>query len=424
MRELYRNAADDPVSTFAFDNAALAASLERIYRQKFNPGTEIDRGLFDAILETLNDGTERGFNPAVGSRYQDFLGALKNNNAVFAAFKTHRMQNDIARQLLDENGELKPFAKFKADTAGMVDHQVGRWLKTEYDTAVIRAHQAADWQQFMREKDILPNLRWNESTSLEPRASHKVFWGHIWPIDDPFWNQHRPGDEWGCKCSLSSTDEAPTDNTFGRQILSRPAPGLGGNPGVTAKIFSDDHPYVANAYKGAEKAVADLLRDLQIVKEALKITKFKSGGVLQIPKEFHQNVAEEKKNVRGYTELAKMHGERYKLLNVVNEANHKNPDAYNLRTGRYSEMKNPETGNGKNAIQAAIKTASRQKVGEVCIFLDMDYPRRAIYEGLKAALQGNRASSIKDIIIRFHNGELRRYDADVLRARIKKTPRT
>ncbi|MDR2890749.1 MAG: hypothetical protein LBV18_03985 [Alistipes sp.] len=419
MRELYRNAAGNPENTFTFDNEALAASLERIYRQKFDPKKEIDEDLFNAIREVLDDGIQRGFTSVAGDRYQDFLSTLKGNASVFAAFKTHRMQNDVAGQLLDENGELKSFAQFKADTAGVVGHHVDRWLKTEYDTAVIRAHHAADWQQFEREKDILPNLRWNKSTSLEPRASHRLFWGHIWPIDDPFWAQHRPGDEWGCKCSLSSTDEAPTDNTFGRQMLPKPLPGLGGNPGVTGKVFSDDHPYVKNAYKGAKQAVDDLLRRLNIAIEEVVERKFKSGGVLQMPKGLQQNAVEQKSNIKGYTELAKMHGERYKLLNVVNEHGRKNPDAYNLRTGRYSDMKSPQTDNGKNAIQASIKSAAAQRVGEVYIVLEKEYPRRTIYEGLKAALQGNRARSVKDIIIRFPDGELRRYDADKLRAVIK-----
>jgi hypothetical protein len=39
-------------------------------------------------------------------------------------------------------------------------------------------------------------------------------------------------------------------------------------------------------------------------------------------------------------------------------------------------------------------------------------------------LRDGRASSIKDIIIRFHDGELRRYDADKLRKWIEKMPKT
>lgn len=419
MQELYRNASDTPESSFSFDQRALAASLKRIYGREFDPKDEIDKGLFSAIRESIDQGTEIGFNAVVPDRDRDFLQALKSNNAVFSAFKTHRMQNDIAGQLLDGDGRLKSFAQFKADTAGMVDHQVNRWLRTEYNTAVLRAHQAADWQQFLREKDVLPNLRWNKSTSVEPRASHRQFWGRIWSIDDPFWQHHKPGDAWGCKCSLSNTDDPVTDNSDLDLGIDPPAPGLGGNPGVTAKIFSDDHPYVKNAYKGAKKAVKNLLEELQAEQEEVSERKFKSGGVLQLPKGFHQNAMEEKKNIRGYTELAKMHGERYKLLSVVDEHGHKNPDALNLRTGRLSDMKAPETDNGKNAIQAAIKAASRQKVGEVYIYLDRDYPLKDIYAGLRAALYGKRAAGIKEIIIRRHDGELKRYDADKLRQWIK-----
>ncbi len=421
MRELYRNAADDPESAFVFDSEALAASLERIYRQQFNPRTEIDEGLFTAIREVLDDGIERGFTTVAGDRYQEFLKELKTNTNVFSAFKTHRMQNDIAGRLLDENGEIKPFAQFKADTSSMVGHHVERWLRTEYDTAVIRAHQAADWQQFEREKDILPNLRWNKSTSLEPRPSHRIFWNHIWPIDDPFWMEHRPGDEWGCKCSLSSTDEPPTNNSYLGVKFTPPAPGLGGNPGTTGKIFSDDHPYVKNAYRGAQKAVDNLLRRLNLAVEEIVEKKFKSGGVLQTPKGFQQHPVETKKNNTAYTELAKMHGERYKLLGITNEWRRKNPDAVNLRTGLTSDVKVPQTENGKNAIQASIKAASRQRVGEVYIYLTKKYQRHSIYRGLREALRDGRASSVKEIIIRFHDGELRRYDVDKLRKWIEKT---
>ena len=43
---------------------------------------------------------------------EDFRNAILRNNAVFSAFKVHRMQNDMARLLLDSNGILKPFDKW------------------------------------------------------------------------------------------------------------------------------------------------------------------------------------------------------------------------------------------------------------------------------------------------------------------------
>ena len=81
-------------------------------------------------------------------------------------------------------------------------------------------------------------------------------------MDDPILNAHRPGDEWGCKCGLSSTDEPATDNSSVAGTGPTPSPGLGGNPGKTGMIFSEDHPYYTDAGKGAAKAVKQHLKNL------------------------------------------------------------------------------------------------------------------------------------------------------------------
>ncbi|GHT49182.1 hypothetical protein AGMMS49982_02070 [Bacteroidia bacterium] len=143
--------------------------------------------------------------------------------------------------------------------------------------------------------------------------------------------------------------------------------------------------------------------------------KFKSGGILRLPKKFHQNPQEAQKNVKAYTDLAKYHGEQYQLLNVVNETGRKNPDALNLKTGMFSDAKIPITENGKNAIQASIKSASEQKVSEVYIYAEHEYAMYDIWLGIKAALQGGRAKSIETIIIRMKNGEIKKYDVAKLR---------
>lgn len=71
----------------------------------------------------------------------DFRQALRHSNEVFSAFKVHRMQSDMARLLTDSNGDLKPFNQWANDVLPIASHQCGAWLRTEYDTAVIRAHQ-------------------------------------------------------------------------------------------------------------------------------------------------------------------------------------------------------------------------------------------------------------------------------------------
>lgn len=255
MNNLYRLDNKQVESEFAFDDEILKKALKNIYSKNFHPMTEIEENLFEATWKTMNTATDKGF----GAREPDdpdydFYREIRANNAVFAAFKVHRAQNDMAVLLLDENGNLRPFEQWLKLVMPVADHQMRLWLRTEYDTAVIRAHQAADWKQFEREKDILPNLKWMPSTSVHPGADHKMFWGTIRAVDDPFWNEHRPGDRWNCKCTLSATDEAPTELPD-ENGQNKAHDGLENNPGKDGKLFSGEHPYQKETYPGAKKAV-------------------------------------------------------------------------------------------------------------------------------------------------------------------------
>lgn len=229
----------------------IAAALRNIYQRDFNPTEDIEPTMFNAIAEKLTKAVNTSFPSSNLSLGEDpMLHALRHSADVFAAFKVHRAQNDMAARLLDSNGNLKPFEQWAKEVMPIASHQCGAWLKTEYNTAVLRARQAANWQQFLQEKDVFPNLKWLPSTSPHPGADHKPFWNTILPIDHPFWDQHRPGDRWNCKCDLTSTDAPVTpvpapDTTVpgGSAAGNTPQPGLTGNPGKTQAIFSDDHPY-------------------------------------------------------------------------------------------------------------------------------------------------------------------------------------
>lgn len=313
MNNLYRNARQNkPVeSGFNFDDEVLKKALKNIYDKDFHPMTDIEENLFNATWETMNKAADKGFRERTPNDPDyDFYQEIRKNNAVFSAFKVHRAQNDMAALLLDKNGNLKPFEQWLNEVSPIADHQVRHWLRTEYDTAVIRAHQAADWRQFEREREFLPNLKWGMSTSVHPGADHKIFWGTIRPIDDPFWNVHRPGDRWNCKCPLTSTDEEPTPVPE-YTPENKPEPGLDNNPGKDAKLFGDTHPYIQEAHPGAKKAVDKLMKRIEgmiaempgnltyetkmaiarhniELEKALKITKGKPMGVEEADKQ-HAN---------------------------------------------------------------------------------------------------------------------------------------
>lgn len=233
---------------FSFDSSVLADALRSIYvSSDLDPLTELDPGLFQETARIITQATDKGISQSAYDPDHAFRNALQHSNEVFAAFKVHRLQRDMAAQLLDSNGNLKSFKQWSEDVAPIASHQVGSWLQTEYDTAIIRAHQAADWQQFQAEKDILPNLKWMPSTSAHPGADHQVFWNTVRPVDDSFWNDHRPGDRWNCKCSLSSTTDPVTPIPDGK-VEGGTAPGSDSHQGLKTKagspqVFSQDHPY-------------------------------------------------------------------------------------------------------------------------------------------------------------------------------------
>lgn len=121
---LYRDAADEVSSSFTFDRDVLEAFVRRIYEKDFHPMTDIELQMFRAVWDTLDIATDKGFGkrPADDPDH-DFYEELKRNNAVFAAFKVHRMQNDMAALLLDSNGVLKPFERWAKEVMPIADHR-------------------------------------------------------------------------------------------------------------------------------------------------------------------------------------------------------------------------------------------------------------------------------------------------------------
>ena len=318
-------------SGFSFDQEAIAKALVRIYETDFNPVTDIEQHLFTETLKTFNKAVDTGVELSHFNPENEFINQLKTNNAVFAAFRTHRMQNDIAAKLLDEKGNLKPFSQFYKDVQPITDHHVKDWLRTEYDTAVIRAHQAADWKQYEAEKDVLPNLEWLPSTSIVPGEDHRIFWGSIHPVGSSFWNEHKPGDRWNCKCRLQATEKpSNSPKIIGKNAPeNRPANGLDNNPAKDGMIFSKSHPFYTKTYPGADKAVREFIKR-QIPDENFNIYKsFKNGGKLIIHNSISKKSPDYKRLLSVGIEFAKT-GKEAKMMPKLyyDKRGKNNSDAY------------------------------------------------------------------------------------------------
>jgi hypothetical protein len=229
--------------------------LEKILK-RIHAGSDtmktLDPDLFFASLQEIDKAVDEGI-PSVrwGEENKDFIDALKYNNAVFAAFKTHREQNDLHAQLVDSDGQLKDFSAFRKACQSIIGDYNGRWLKTEYDTAVKSARTAAKFIEYEKDEDIYPNLTWMPSTAVEPRETHKRYYHTVRAMRDPWFKTHYPGNEWGCQCDVNNTDSPIThqgDEPVGAIRNEIPPPGLGLNPAFSKSIFSRTHPYVTEGY--------------------------------------------------------------------------------------------------------------------------------------------------------------------------------
>ncbi len=232
----------------SIDVETIARALVNIYKAEFDVDHDIEENLYRATCRIFEDAIANGMADAaeagVAVPNDDFLQELRHNTEVFSAFRVHRMQQDIASQMVGADGQLKSFRQFVRDVSPYIEHRNRAWLQTEYDTAVLRAQNAAEWRVFREEADVYPNLEWVASTSPNPGADHIVYWGTVRAVDDPFWKEHKPGDRWNCKCELRQTERAATavPRPTNAQQAHDAQPGLENNP-ADGQIFSRKHPY-------------------------------------------------------------------------------------------------------------------------------------------------------------------------------------
>lgn len=236
-----------PSAGFAITDDVIAASLRRIYANHSGASLrQLDPALFKAtagsIRHAVATGVSNAISDGVPAPNRGFLHQLGHSADVFSAFKTHNQQKELVGLLTNDKGKLRSFSDFRKASTPIIGKYNKNWLRTEYNTAVSRAHHAANWQQYEAEKDVMPCLEWIESTSPNPGEDHSIFWGTIQPVDAPFWDEHRPGDRWNCQCSLEQTDKEPTVAPQA-DSASAPHPGLDSNPGTDGKLFNESHPY-------------------------------------------------------------------------------------------------------------------------------------------------------------------------------------
>lgn len=385
-------------------------AIRDLYRKQVDPKREADPALFEGILQNFNKAVDASVN---SKKHGGFAHELRTNNEVYSAFRSHRMGRDMAAKMLDEDGKLKSFTKFREDVKPIADHHVKHWLETEYNTAVRRAHLAEKWKTYEDDRDIFPNLRWVESWAVQKDKEHFDFRNTIAPVNDPFWDAHRPGDRWGCKCGLEQTDEETNIPVSAGGKGGDPSPGLEENPAKTNRLFSDKGPFFpsscascpfASMLQAAKETdlTAAKKKDCyncpaakQVIEKAKRPETWNTietkAGRVRVSSLHGKNEMQE--NVEIASHLANKHKHEIDLLAKSDE--NKNADAYNHTLQCKQEFKRNVAGTA-NSIDTAIRYGKDQ-ADDIVLDIRSDIPEGALSNAIKKRVK--RSSNVKSIWI-------------------------
>lgn len=210
--------------------------VNRVYNGDISKNN-IPLDLYDAIVAKLDEAILKEFQS--GEVYDKF----KQNARDFAFAKVFQQISDIENFLFDTNGVKIPFSEFKKSASQIFSIYNGTWLETEYNTAISTAQSASQWLEIQENKDVLPLLKYSTVGDGRVRNDHKTLDEIIRPVDDAFWSEHYPPNDFNCRCIVEQIEEGEiTDGDALPKDSINPL--FKNNPAETGEIFSKkEHPY-------------------------------------------------------------------------------------------------------------------------------------------------------------------------------------
>lgn len=180
--------------------------------------------------------------------------SLMRNIYQFSATKSLVELEQFRGMMLDSDGAVKPFYKFRQSVAATGKRFNDTYLRTEYDTAKQSAIMAHRWQSLQAEY-----LEYNTVGDERVRGSHKALDGKTYPKNHKFWDNAMPPLGWNCRCTVipglarnytGEYKDWKSDDQNVKSIVKDTM--FDNNVGKSEIIYKDSHPYFVSA-QGKEK---------------------------------------------------------------------------------------------------------------------------------------------------------------------------
>lgn len=370
---------------------AYAELLEGIRRGEIKEG-DIDREFILKTYDRLNKAAELGYGR---NYYSDSIARnMRENLLRFAATKTYVQQQEvrtIRKSAADEQ-------TYRTEGRKYLERQNETYLDVQAAWSARSAQSAREYRDFVRDRDIYPNLRFRTMRDDRVRRSHAELEGLILSIDDPRLDEYMPPLDPRCRCWLEQTREAVTD--FDPEF--EPDPQWAGNPGKTGVIFNDRNSY--NEAVENNEVRLSIRGQAELTKEYLPYNRVIEAGEAKVyvndfadPVDLEQNIRAAEKIAR---ELVKDVYVRHHLDGGL-VPGHKNPEFSIGRKSAYGDLK---TYDGEsifgNFVKAGIKNANRQGAQYVVLDVSRQKDLSTLGQILRGSLKDRNHNIARVILIR------------------------
>ena len=127
-----------------------------------------------------------------------FVTALEQNIFHFSAAKTLAE----IQQLNQELRKAKSFEEFTKKATSICGKFNKVWQKTEYDTSLLTAESAANYQRLIKKANLFPYWKYVTAGDEKVRKEHRKLNGVTLYWDDSRWDKIYPPNGWKCRCRV------------------------------------------------------------------------------------------------------------------------------------------------------------------------------------------------------------------------------
>lgn len=222
----------------------------------FNP--ELFRYFADQFVNAVQTGVNHPIHLAdtgfvYGTRDDAFITAMEMNVFHFSAAKTLAELQEL-NSLFRDSTSFEDFYKKATATTDVFNK---RWQKTEYETAVLTAESASNYQQLIGSTKLFPYWMYRTVGDGNVRPEHAALDGLILPANDPRWDKIFPPNGWKCRCrvvplmahEVKDVDftemQKRCDDYFGtKEWKTVVAQHWGSNRGKRSEVFDKNQMYI------------------------------------------------------------------------------------------------------------------------------------------------------------------------------------